>query len=277
MFETISAGHSAQQSIEEIVMQRAGNTLTDPRLYSIRDRKGQINALLPNVFATLTPQSLYWIGFLFADGCLHDREIILCLSAIDGAHIEKFRAFTGTVNSIKFLTPSGYRGTTQACRIAFKSLYMSETLRSYGLLTGDKKIPVPLLTTSRDFWRGMIDGDGWITFAQQKKWNYKKPIIGLCGHVEIISAFLRFVKTICPTLRARPVSDHGKIWRTELASNIAATVIRELYNENAIALERKNLTAQTIIREWIPQSVRVADIRRTNGQFGSPRDKTEVC
>lgn len=41
-------------------------------------------------FSVLTPESAYWIGFLMADGCVHDEsKVVLALKNSDKNHIEK--------------------------------------------------------------------------------------------------------------------------------------------------------------------------------------------
>lgn len=51
-----------------------------------------------------TEEKAYWLGFLYADGCVGSKEskVELSLAEKDLRHMEKFRSFIGIENKISY-------------------------------------------------------------------------------------------------------------------------------------------------------------------------------
>jgi hypothetical protein len=136
----------------------------------------------------LSPEAKYWIGFLMADGCVSKRsEVTLELKGSDEEHVRKFRAFIKSDAPIK--------ETSQRCaRIAIRSIDLALVLADYGIVPRKSLIacaPAALLY-SRDFWRGMIDGDGCISPTRSD------PRVSLVGGGEaILHQWASFVEAYC--------------------------------------------------------------------------------
>lgn len=143
-----------------------------------------------NYFNTIDSEDkAYFIGFMMADGGIlkgsHTQEYIrvgLHVNVKDIDIVEKFKYFTKSTN--KIFVGSKFND----CALRFVSKQMVEDLARYGILplkTGNEtleieNIPYNLL---RHTVRGLIDGDGWISFGN---YNGKEiSSIGICGSYNI--------------------------------------------------------------------------------------------
>ena len=135
----------------------------------------------------------YWLGFMFADGSVNPRynenrsrkgiNIELSLKNEDAYHVENFvRAINGNM-PLKYRMVKFNGKTYEAVRLSFGSVRMGENLINNGCipkksLTLQKPINLPNHLTSH-FLRGYFDGDGCVTFYEDKKSkNFGMSILG---------------------------------------------------------------------------------------------------
>ena len=139
-----------------------------------------------------TEEKAYWLGFLYADGCVSSAEdkIELGLAEKDYHHIEKFKNFMGITNKIC------YRQTSKSYRISFRSSKCKQDLINKGcvpkkslILTWPSEIQVPR-NLIRHFIRGYFDGDGWFTNTTE---CFQ---VGIIGTENFIKGFLDTVEDI---------------------------------------------------------------------------------
>src|SRR5208282_5274398 len=121
-------------------------------------------------FDVVSDDAAYWIGFLFADGSVIQRQkgaplVQLRLSEIDRSHVENFRQFIGSTHTISTSPPGNFGGyrSRASVRFAVNSRGLAARLLEMGRYEG----PIaPELAASRHFWRGVVDGDGSIFFLK---------------------------------------------------------------------------------------------------------------
>lgn len=135
-----------------------------------------------------TPDKAYWFGFLYADGSVSNRGISLELHRRDYIQLQNFNDFMESTSLIKL--------TKKDCARTFiNSVKMSNELKSIGLIQNKTKIYQKLFIDEnllQHFYRGLIDGDGWIT--QITKNNHTQYCFGLCSsHLEILIDFKSFI------------------------------------------------------------------------------------
>jgi hypothetical protein len=192
----------------------------------------------------LTEKGRYFIGLLMADGCVQQRSangfsISLGLCAEDVAMVEALRDFACPTAPIEHRSiPTG---DSRTVRVA--SRQMADDLARYGVvpnksLTAKASGGVEL---DRDFWRGVIDGDGH--FSRHFDGNYS---IGLCGSLDILRQFSAYCSTVIPDYAA-PVSGTARIFRTSIYGRKAQMITSALYEGCTIALERKWSVAREIM------------------------------
>lgn len=213
-------------------------------------------------FDVLTPESLYWIGFLFADGNVHQDVIKgprksratagspalnIGLSAVDRGHLEKLRTFLGSTHAISERPPHEsaptYEGgpnvhTGASVYLSVRSKQICAALTSYGLVTKRTRVPVPEVAKSRDFWRGMVDGDGSVDV-------YDYPSIRLAGQIPLLNRFSEFM--IQNGLPALNLFEGDRVWQIGTTGTTARVVIDCLYTDAVVALDRKMARAQSIL------------------------------
>ena len=119
-----------------------------------------------------TEEKAYWLGFLYADGCVMERENLrlqLSLSANDIEHLKLFQSFMQTDNPIRI-----YDGNhnNQYCRIIIIDNYLCKQLIGKGCFQNKTgKITYPSFLNEslhKHFIRGYVDGNGCITFHKVK-------------------------------------------------------------------------------------------------------------
>lgn len=151
-----------------------------------------VKNVLSNFKIIDTEEKAYWLGFLYADGCVGSVEskIELSLAERDFHHIEKFRNFIGINNKIS------YRPKTKAYRYSFRSESCKQDLINKGCVP--KKSLILKYPTyeqvpkkfSKDFIRGYFDGDGWFT-------NTPSCFqAGIIGTIDFIKGFLDNIEDI---------------------------------------------------------------------------------
>lgn len=141
------------------------------RLYHVND----------NAFDTIdTEAKAYWLGFLFADGCVIHNNLLLELSCVDYGHIEKFLNFLCSDYPIQ--------PTKKKCvSVCITSKHMVECLKDYGCVERKSlilKFPAIDLAMEKHFIRGYFDGNGSIT----KVTTQGRYDVSFSGTMEFLSA-----------------------------------------------------------------------------------------
>jgi len=189
------------------------------------------------VFNTINESSAYWVGFLMADGCITIRpngkqaELTLAVSEKDYGHLVKYKYFLKSNHKITSYS-SGY-SNNKIVRLSISALTFVKSLSKYNLVPCKSHTATPpdCLIYNKDFWRGMIDGDGWITTHSTNK----HPVIGLCGSKETMKAFQQFLKSI--NIQTNYYPDKS-IYRLQVYKE-SKELINYMYKNSKIYLERK--------------------------------------
>jgi len=219
-------------------------SLEELRTRSEAVRGGKSDATInDDALKELTPDALYWIGFLYADGHIEKgrNRVTLTLSAPDKNHLHKCGDFFGkglVIRQVsgKVLKSNGYV-SDDAYRVGFSSVHVYKKLEELGFThnkTYTINSPHPDLVGSRDFWRGVIDGDGWVS---TKVWT-----VGVCGAKTTIEAFSDFIKSggIETKTSARLSSKRSThLYSMELHHHKAVQVLNLLYKDAPVYLDRK--------------------------------------
>lgn len=207
-------------------------------------------SLKHNAFDILTPESLYWIGFIYADGYIsikNNRYLLsLDINTKDKIHLEKFKSFLSAGVSIRdTIRRKNLNGEIKeyyTSIITISSKPLVERLISLGF-TNKKTYDATVysaLVKSKDFWRGVVDGDGWISNTHTRQ--YKYTWLGLCGTIDTVQSFIDFVKqndiqTNVTTARFKKGTKNN--YETAFVNNIAKQVLDLLYKNSTLYLNRK--------------------------------------
>ncbi len=226
-----------------------------------------------HVFDKLTEESLYWLGFLMADGCVSiskaggytQKCVIVCLAVKDRAHLEKFKAFMKSGHAIRTRWTRNKSGKwTESARISITSAYLADQLTSFGITPAKSKTckASTELATNRHFWRGVVDGDGCI-----HRWDPSTrliPSFDVLGSRFICDQFITFIygMTLDPLVRLHRTKRKG-CWCVRAGSKSSWFILKTLYGSSAYHLDRKKVLAEHAIslgekvetwRGWYPSS-----------------------
>jgi hypothetical protein len=199
-------------------------------------------------FDDLGPEALYWLGFIYADGSIVSNERKRCVRVEvqerDHEHLERLLTFVGSdMQPYK----SARRGKGYST-VVLNSAHMVERLGQYGIRPGKSARSERLddvFANSRDFWRGMVDGDGSIMYHPHRK-AYRCYLL---ANEHEIEQFREYVLARVPKFGGRPTHADG-IYRLNISGFAAATVLSDLYSEAVQALPRKSELAEQIIRHF---------------------------
>jgi len=199
-----------------------------------------------------TEHKAYWVGYMMADGCVtnygirrHLKKVVLTVSDKDGEHLLKFKSFLKSQHKLVKLSDTGRYPSKYACRfLAIGSNELAASLERYGVVPQKSLTArVRVLEYNRHFWRGCIDGDGWVSMPGGK------ATIGLCGSQNIVEQFGTFVTatTGAPPHRIRYQGRSTKCFRITYTGKRAVIIIKLLYGDCQIALSRKHAMANHVI------------------------------
>jgi hypothetical protein len=230
-------------AIRGIVRRRGGKM----RSYSDAARTGTRDDFS---FHAITDDSAYWSGFMMADGCVYKNAIAIVLSIKDVGHVEKFKKFVKSSNKLIHIDNSKYGSFsgTASVRFEVRSRQMADDLAEFGIVPNKTMIArvCDALKYNTHFWRGVVDGDGWIGV------NHKRgdARLDLVGSFELMNQFCDFIRFSCPSYRGM-VRPHKGIFRVGLCGIFASYVIRLLYDSAHTGLDRKMNAARNILAAGI--------------------------
>lgn len=209
-------------------------------------------------FEVVTRQSAYWMGFICADGALCEDgygapTLEFNIQERDVAHIEKLKIFLRSKHAITQCAPKNATRKDghiikSGPSISFhvRSEQLAADLVSHGIDWGKtERVDLdPLLVESPDFWRGCVDGDGWVTHE-----NAPRPAYSLAGSTSILQSFRIFLhENGVHNLNLSP-TDSG-IFRIGTEGRYAHRILKLLYGHGGTALNRKKERADSLIEQY---------------------------
>ena len=119
-----------------------------------------------------TPEKAYWLGFLYADGCITCGNITISLQESDYEQLKQFQQDIGAINNKITKTQKDNKFGWQ---FTIRSSQMIKDLKKLGcverkslILTFPTEEQVPKKYIY-DFIRGYFDGDGTLSFDRRRK------------------------------------------------------------------------------------------------------------
>lgn len=178
----------------------------------------------------------YWLGFLYADGSIHKTKVKVGLNSKDRDHLIKLKNFFEVGNIYDYQShckkyPNKLYDTSE---YAVTNKRLSEKLIELGILknkTYNDEILIPRKYLNKDFFRGLIDGDGQVSI-----YGKRKRII-LVGSKKMCTEFKNFCKTHVDS--KTEVLKHSTIYKYGVYGKNAKTIGDVLYKNSSLHLERK--------------------------------------
>ncbi len=209
-------------------------------------------------FSIISEESAYWAGFIMGDGSIgHDRNGIrssvkIGLAIVDVAHLTKFLHFVGS-DTPMYVSTSGFGKRFQSMAVVISSRLMVADLARFGVLPRKThRAEVYLLENNRHFWRGLVDADGSIGIYKHGR-HGDVAQFSVVGPEPIISQFSEYLKRQFHgyPMSVRRHAQTDVIRTIQLSNRIARSVIKLLYGDATVYLDRKMEIARRIL-EWRP-------------------------
>ena len=189
-----------------------------------------------NIFEKIdTEEKAYWLGFLYADGCVSEirNSVELSLQEQDYEHLIKYKNFLKSKHEIKKrIKDNKY----VSYRLSFNSKKIKEDLIKVGCIP--RKSLILTFPTEEQvskeliphFIRGYLDGDGCIT--HNSKGNVSVEILGTNNILKGITNYFNIENHIY-------TFNHSSVKRFIIAGDKAKSILNCLYENATIYLDRK--------------------------------------
>lgn len=205
------------------------------------------NKLIVNYFEHIDcEEKAYLLGFIFADGSVNNGQLWIDINDKDREILEKIRNLLHSNCKIS----TRIKGKSIMSRITIKNTNFVSYLEQYGIIKNKTKetrhLPIDKIPQifQKDFLRGLIDGDGWLTKDANNNWH-----IGYVTQynttaedfVMMINIFLN------PQWNNKIIRRNNKYAVVQIQSKIQVEQLAHaLYADNKICLSRKFQLAQEI-------------------------------
>lgn len=191
-----------------------------------------------------------------ADGCVYQPKygqpiVNLTVCEEDIAHLRTFQSFVGAEQHRL------HRGESKGAVwnvLTLTSSTIASDLDRLGIVPRkslDAKAG-PAVTNSRDFWRGVVDGDGYLgVFGRGRAKTIGRNglqygrAIGLYGSEHLLGQFRAFLVRNRIPVQANVRPTPGRHFRIVLKGAVADATVKLLYADAKVALPRKRKAAET--------------------------------
>ena len=207
------------------------------------------------------PKALYFIGLLWSDGWLEGKngksnKISIELNENDVVILKEWQNFCGSTHKLqrhKHINKESGK-VYYSIRVEISAPNSRRVLERLGF-TNKKSlqgIPSEELIHKKDFWRGVIDGDGCLQNKKRKKggglrYDGQEISIDLCGNSMTVNFFQQFIHEKLNINDPRPRRDGENCWRICYGGLQAIKIIDYLYSKAPVYLYRKMCTAIAVV------------------------------
>lgn len=126
-------------------------------------------------------EKAYWLGFLYADGCVHSNSNEISITLKDRDHLEKFRKAIKSNNKIGESIDKRFSSMPKIYHFSIKDKQLKSDLIKWGCLPNKSLSLTKIPNIPRDFVshfiRGYFDGDGSLHWLNGTK-NFRISFVG---------------------------------------------------------------------------------------------------
>jgi hypothetical protein len=219
------------------------------KVYNVEQRsppeRNRLYSLNPNIFDVIDSEhKAYWWGFIYADGTVHRRSLVIAIKYADYNHLEKLRDFMQSESPIKRTQNHNEYHKSDNAQISFTDRNLANRLRHLGVLAYRPQFELVLTNLPNELkqhWiRGYFDGDGSAR---------KKPSISFVGRPLLLEFIREALHKECGTNPHFSIFKHtiSDIYYLEIGGRIQAEkVTGYMYNNATVWLERK----KQVVDSW---------------------------
>ena len=126
-------------------------------------------------------EKAYWLGFLYADGCVHSNSNEISITLKDRDHLEKFRKAIKSNNKIGESIDKRFSSLPKIYHFSIKDKQLKSDLIKWGCVPNKSLTLTKIPNIPRDFVshfiRGYFDGDGSLHWLNGTK-NFRISFVG---------------------------------------------------------------------------------------------------
>lgn len=127
-------------------------------------------------------EKAYWLGFLYADGCVHSNNYEISINITDKEHIKKFQNAIKALNhNITETKDKRFQNAKTLYQFSIKDKQLHQDLIKWGCIPQKSLLINKIPNIPRDyishFIRGYFDGDGSLHYLQGTN-NYRVSFVG---------------------------------------------------------------------------------------------------
>lgn len=194
-----------------------------------------------------TEAKAYWLGFIYADGCVSHRKTTdvfeIKLSEKDKVHLEKLKLALDSEHSIgTHISSCGYNTGKKYCSFSIVNQHLVDSLVEKGVLyckthilkfPNEAQVPRNLIS---HFIRGYFDGDGSVYCLEENGVGS----MSFVGTKNMLEGILSEFKHIIPTTAKIYKYKNKDVYDLKIGgSNYLKKCYEFLYNSATVFLERK--------------------------------------
>ena len=240
----------------------------DSKMKTLNLKRGKVRKYSVNekFFEVIdTEEKAYWLGFIFADGCVLDRKLPngnkngkklkISLKRSDKKHLEKLNECINSDYPIKNKVSKIKQVEYPTAEISISNTEFVNYLIEQNVeprKTYKNKVPIICNDLMRHFIRGYVDGDGYIgRIVGDNRIKYSVEIVSYSkGVLEDVQRYLLKHKIESHIYLK---SKNRKDYRLMIFShNSVKSLLTLLYEDSNIYLQRKYDIAQKILDELVP-------------------------
>ena len=129
-----------------------------------------------------TEEKAYWLGFLYADGCVHSNNYEISVNITDREHVEKFKTAIKAFNhSIAEIQDKRFQNAKTLYQFSIRDKQLHQDLIKWGCIPQKSLLINKIPNIPRDyvshFLRGYFDGDGSLHYLRGTN-NYRISFVG---------------------------------------------------------------------------------------------------
>lgn len=181
----------------------------------------------------------YWLGFIYADGCVYKRTLSIRLSTKDKSHLDKFLLDIKSDKTMQFGTQDSFGKETEYVQLQINSVDIVEDLKKLGIVErkslilnfpSEDIVPKHL---QKHFIRGYIDGDGCITRTRRTN-SYEIKAVGTENMLNGI------LKSLEKDTQLRKRRETDSCYYFSIGGNLQVlNILNWLYEDSTVYLDRK--------------------------------------
>lgn len=200
----------------------------------------------PTKFSSLsTEEDFYFLGYIVADGNISNGRLAITLAQKDGYILRRLQTYLGMPSDYGYreseITDKRTGKTYPRATFAVKNAQITDSLSELGIVARKstfEKLPSIQCKFNRHFWRGVVDGDGYVKLSKTRA-----SALVLVGSLEIIESFIEFCETTVGLKTPRvPTSNtytNTILYKVQLTGDDARNVAKHLYSNTGLCLIRK--------------------------------------